>query len=262
MHFRRSNRRLVVTFDNMKSRDAVGQQFPWGYQFLEKMGVSHLGLMMSLRNDWFRHADVWAFFDLLQQQCFFDRFDDVVFYGSSMGGYGALTYCRAVPGARVVAFMPQTHLDQTVVPFENRFRRAFERGRWNGRYVDGADGAQSAAQVYVLYDPYHAEDAAHVARLAPENLTRLHLPWAGHQAGRVLHLLGVLPTVVGQAFDGTLTEAGFRAQVRAAKRCKLHTRLCLTAAVERGHEALVVRTPRTVEAIASHLVLPIRRDER
>ena len=90
VHFQRGST-LIVTFDNMKSRDMPVPRYPWAYQFVAKQGHSHLGIMMKRRNDWFRHRQLCDFFDELRDSGFFERFDNVVFYGSSMGGYGAPT---------------------------------------------------------------------------------------------------------------------------------------------------------------------------
>ena len=51
--FKPRGARLVVTFDNMKSREAKAPRYPWGWRFLEELGVSHLGICMTRRNDWF-----------------------------------------------------------------------------------------------------------------------------------------------------------------------------------------------------------------
>ncbi|APX11797.1 hypothetical protein [Tateyamaria omphalii] len=239
MFFDRGPARLVVTFDNLVSPNAPLPHYPWAYSFVERMGASHLGLIMSGPEDWFRHEDVLDFFDILQDDGFFSRFGEVVFYGSSMGGYGALTFARAAPGCRVVAFVPQTQLDPVVVPFETRYRQEHARGQWWGRYLDGVDGARAAAAVYVLYDPYFAPDAQHVARLDPANMVPMRLPWSTHQAGPVLRRSGQLAHVLESAFSGRLDAQGFRRAVRGAGRSGMGARLILRAGLERGHPALV-----------------------
>ena len=98
---KRRGPRLVVTFDNMTSRDAHGPRNPWGWNIVESLGHSHLGVCMSRRNDWFRHPDLFDLFDRLRDQGFFEQFEDVVFYGSSMGGCGALSFAQAAPGAHL-----------------------------------------------------------------------------------------------------------------------------------------------------------------
>ncbi|MBY5932189.1 hypothetical protein KUV51_04190 [Tateyamaria omphalii] len=242
MFFDRGPDRLVVTFDNLVSRNAPLPHYPWAYSFVETLGASHLGLVMSGPEDWFRHADVLDFFDILQEDGFFSRFGEVVFYGSSMGGYGALTFARAAPGCRVVAFVPQTQLDPVVVPFETRYPEERARGQWWGRYLDAVDGARAASSVYVLYDPYFPADARHVARLDPSNLVPLRLPWATHQAGPVLRRTGRLAQILASAFAGTLSAGDFRHVVRSAGRSGMAARLILRAGLERGHPELVRQT--------------------
>ena len=67
MYYPRSTRRLVVTFDNMMSIVAPWPHYPWAFGFVEQMGASHLGIMIAGLNDWFRHVDLWDFFDLLRE---------------------------------------------------------------------------------------------------------------------------------------------------------------------------------------------------
>lgn len=201
--------RLVVTFDNMKSRDLRGPRFPWGYQWLMRRGDSHLGVMMARRNDWFRHGALFDVFDDLAGAGFFAQFAEVVFYGSSMGGYGALAFSVAAPGARVVAMVPQTSLDPAVVPWEARYQRGFERGDWaDRRYADGA----AARNVTLIYDPFSAADHLHAARLP--DARHFQLPFAGHRVGRHLLLMGALGAVAEQLIEGRISLAEWRALAR------------------------------------------------
>lgn len=234
--------RLVVTFDNMSSRNMPAPAFPWAYEFLEKLGVSHLGIAMSRRNDWFRHGDLVAFFARLESSGFFQRFSDVVFYGSSMGGYGALSFSVYAPGARVVAFSPQTTLDQRIAPFETRYRKGYARGDWSLPYSDGAQAAATAREVMVFADPYVALDRLHVARLWPGNVTWFKCPSFGHVPARGLKHGGVLPEVVTGALLGQLTKPVFhRAMRRARNRAPGVTRNVIAAALETGHAELALR---------------------
>ena len=84
------------------------------------MGCSVLGVMCRSRN-WFRDVSVHDGFERLRDSGFFDQFDDVLFYGASQGGFGALTYSRCAPGSSVLAIAPQTTLDRRVLPNEDRW---------------------------------------------------------------------------------------------------------------------------------------------
>ena len=239
--FNRRGSTLVVTFDNMKSRETPSPAFPWGADYVERLGHSHLGIMMSRRNDWFRHSDLFDFFEELQYTGFFTEFRRVIFYGASMGGYGALSFAAAAPGAQVVAFAPQTSLDPRVTPFETRYRSGFARGDWDDpRFADGAAGAALAGQVTIFADPYEPLDRAHVARLPSHNLRWMRCGCMGHNPARALKFMNVLGKTVGQAFDGSLTEAEFAATLRGKRDSKVYQRQVLTRAVENGHAKLAL----------------------
>ncbi|MEP3786656.1 hypothetical protein [Ascidiaceihabitans sp.] len=247
MFYPRSNR-LVVTFDNMKSRDAKAPVYPWGYNFVAKHGWSHLGIVMVDRNDWFRHPSLWACLDRFRKKGFFEQFDEVVFYGSSMGGYGALAYAPLSPGATVVALTPQTSLDPRIVPFETRFPAPFNRGTWTGPYADGVAGAASAQKVYVLVDPFFAPDAQHVMRLQTDNLIWLKTPHLKNQAANVLKNGNLLSKVVPDAWNGTLTAQSFDRQFDALRLSKPFARVLIHSAIDAGHYDLAERALDAISA--------------
>lgn len=239
---------LVVSFDNMKSRDAPGLVFPWGYKFVAGRGHSHLGIIMQRRCDWFRQPDLEDYFDDLREQGFFAEFERVIFYGASMGGYGALSYAAAVPGSDVVVFSPQTSLDPKVVPFETRYRDGFERGRWKkGRYIDAVAGARASRRVTVFADPTHQMDAAHVGRLDPKNLVFARCRSAGHNPARLMKFMGCLGEVVQKAFDGTLTDDAFYSIWRAHRSNQALARVILLRGIRAGHLDLVFRALQQLE---------------
>lgn len=241
-------RTLVVTFDNMKSREAKGARTPWGWDLVQRMGHSHLGICMTRRNDWFRHVDLLDFFDELRDTGFFTGFDEVIFYGSSMGGFGALAFAAAAPGARIVAHVPQTSLRPDLVPFERRYRPGQARGDWDDpRYADGAEGARLARSVTVFYDPLHRLDRQHVARLPQANLMAMRCPFMGHRVPRLLQQLGILRPVVERAFNGTLRQAHFSTLLGRRKTNLGYVRTLLDQGLERGHLRLVASAMDRIE---------------
>lgn len=241
VHFQRGET-LIVTFDNMKSRDMPVPRYPWAHQFVAKQGHSHLGIMMKRRNDWFRHRQLCDFFDELRDSGFFDRFDDVVFYGSSMGGYGALTYASACPRARAIAFSPQSTLSPELVPWERRYENARLRGDWSEpRYADAAETTRALRKALVFYDPYMAEDRAHADRLAVPGVVHLPCPFLGHKIPRYLAFWGLLGTVVRGAIDDTLSDEAFLRMIRVRRDHKSYVREVLSRAVAQGHGALARR---------------------
>ena len=233
----RSQKTLVVTFDNldiaMNKRD---DRRPWGYAFIEKQGWS---MLAALAGGWTWYREDWVAreFDRLADEGFFKQFERVVFYGASMGGYAAAAFSAACPGADVVLISPQSTLDKSIVPWETRYKVAWDRD-FSGKYGDAALASQSARRVSILYDPYEPLDSGHVARFTGDNVVKLRTPLLGHRLGSSLHQMGILTPIILGALDGTLTEQSFYRRLRVRRDFPRYQRELFLRAVDRGHPKL------------------------
>jgi len=240
-------RTLVVTFDNLDiAMNKREDRRPWGFQFIEKQGWSMLGVMAG---GWTWYRDPWVAdeFDRLAAEGFFAQFDRVVFYGASMGGYAACAFCAACPGADVVAISPQSTLDRAIVPWETRYKVAWDRD-WSGKYGDAAVASQTAARVSILFDPYEPLDAGHADRFGAPNVVKLRAPLLGHRLGSSLHQMGILNPIILAALDGSLTEAGFYRRLRARRDFPRYQRELFRRALAGGHTDLARRLGKWVLA--------------
>jgi hypothetical protein len=236
---------LVVTFDNLDiAMTKREDRRPWGFSFIEKQGWSMLGVMA---NGWTWYRDGWVSdqFDELAASGFFAGFSRVVFYGASMGGYAACAFVAACPGADVVAISPQSTLDRGLVPFETRYKTAWDRD-FSGKYGDAAEASKTAGRVTILYDPYEPLDAAHVARFKGGNVVPLRAPLMGHRLGSSLHQMGILSAVTLGALNGTLTEADFYRALKARKGFVRYQRELFKRALAKGHPVLARKLARFV----------------
>jgi len=210
------SKRLVVTFDNLTIAREEGQRWPWGMKPLfEDLGCSVLGVMAVNRN-WFRHDFVHDSFEALRDQKFFDQFDDILFYGTSMGGYGALVYQACAPGSNVLAIAPQTTLDRAIVPNEERWGWT-KKLDWDGRFNDGAAQTDLARQITIIADPYFEPDYDQVSRIKSDNVTWLKTPFMGHQLPNAFHVMGILKDILVAGTGGTLTPELFYKLFRARR---------------------------------------------
>lgn len=209
---------LVVTFmsalaNHLKPLASALDEGIWGEDFLGKRGHAILGVGRR-RNDWYLDADLQAAMETLAARGVFRQYRRVIFYGGSMGGFGALTYARLAPGAVVLAHNPQTTLRREDTSWDTRY----EHGRqydWSGAYGDAATGAALAQRVYVSYDPYLREDLRHVQRLPRHNLVPLRVPCVGHQMPIWLQQLKLLAPVFDGVADGSLNSELFRQWARS-----------------------------------------------
>ncbi|MCR8826423.1 hypothetical protein NTA49_07730 [Photobacterium sp. TY 1-4] len=230
---------LLVSFDTMDAHLNPAPRRPWAWDLAETAGWSHLGLMTGPRNDWYRQRAVFDFFDGLCDSGFFHRFDDVVFYGSSMGGFAACTFVAAAPGARVVAISPQSTLLRTCVPFERRYPMGLRHGDWEDpRYLDAAGCLQLVRSAVVLVDPCHAVDAAHVARLPDTRLAVLRCPHMGHRIPHHLAQMGGFGGLMREVIEGQGDRRGFARHLRRRKVSASYHKALIKAALARGHPAL------------------------
>jgi len=241
--------RLVVTFDNLSALREKTHRIPWGQGFLAAQGWDVLGVMTK-RNDWYRDPPLWAALEGLRDDGFFARFPAVSMYGASMGAYAAITFAGLAPGCTVMAFAPQSTLNDALAPFESRYRYARKITDWTGPYADAVQGAGAAARIYLGFDPLVAPDAAHAARLAGANTVLLRMPLLGHKLPPALLKMGLLKSLSVAALSGTLTEAEFYRLYRARRASPLWQADLIARARTQGHDRLARRVAEKLMAEA------------
>lgn len=216
-------KRLVVSFDNIaNANDLSFAREPWGWKFFRDEGWSHMGVFARTKA-WYRDPEIISYFENKVAEGFFDRFDQVVFAGASMGGFGALTFSAHVPGAHVIAFNPQTTLDERLVPWETRYR--FGRVQdWDLPMSDAAQTVQTAGKAYVFYDPFFDLDRQQVQRLQGDNVMLLKTWFSNHFAAPMLRKLDILKPVMLGAMDGSLDTVGYYKMMRARRRLPMYIR--------------------------------------
>lgn len=229
----RSKDTLCVTFDNLDiAMENRADRRPWGFKFIEDQNWSMLGVMANGWT-WFRDPWVTDQFDQLADEGFFAGFKTVIFYGASMGGYGALVFSAAAPGANVVVFSPQTVLDKALVPWETRYRLAWKFD-YSDHYGDAVNTVDAAARVSLFFDPYSPLDKAHVDRLSGANLHHYRCPFLGHRLGSSLQQMGILQQVVLRAMEGELAQAEFTRILRQRRGFRRYRREMVDRLQDRG----------------------------
>ncbi|WP_282021353.1 hypothetical protein [Ruegeria faecimaris] len=219
----RSASRLVVSFDNIaNANDLSFSREPWGWKFFRDEGWSHMGIFARTKA-WYRDPEIISYFQTQADQGFFAQFDQVVFAGASMGGFGALTFSALVPGANVIAFNPQTTLDERLVPWETRYRFGQVQD-WDLPFSDAAQTVENVGKAYVFYDPFFDLDRQQVTRLKGDNVVLLKTWFSNHFAAPMLRKLDILKPVMLEAMDGTLEPQAYYRMMRARRRLPLYMR--------------------------------------
>ncbi|HCI99332.1 MAG TPA: phosphoadenosine phosphosulfate reductase [Sulfitobacter sp.] len=222
---------LLVSFETINGMRALSSMaHPLGWEMVRSEGWSHLCLA-SEGDTWFRDAPVYAFFDRLIDDGFFDGFDRVVFCGAGPGGYAAAAFSVAAPGAMVVAIQPQATLDPSVTEWDDRFVE-MRRTDFTSRFGYAPDMLDAAEAAFVIYDPTVPLDAMHASLFTRPNVTKLRMRRMGTALQSKLLELDQFENLLTLAADGELTIESF-ARIARARRDHRPYLKGLLAALER-----------------------------
>ena len=173
-------------------------------------------------------------------------------YGSSMGGYAALRFARAVTAQTAIAISPQYSLDPRVVPFEERWQADLAAITFRER------APEPAATQVIFHDPRMRLDDAHARLFAalPAETLGVAVPYAGHPVGPMLVETGVLKDAVRAIVAGRFDPVRVQRAVRERRRRSAHHFFMLARRAERRGPAVRVALLRRAAEIApeSHIL--------
>ncbi|WP_198133664.1 phosphoadenosine phosphosulfate reductase [Roseobacter sp. GAI101] len=238
---------LLVTFETVSGMRALSSlSQPLGWDLVRNYGWSNL-CIASEGDTWFRDPSVYACFDRLVDDGFFDEFDKVVFYGAGPAGYAAAAYSVAAPGAWVVAIQPQATLDPRITEWDDRFKE-MRRTDFSSRYGYAPDMLDAAEAAFVLYDPKVALDAMHASLFTRPNVTKLRMRHMGVALQSELLQLDQLETLLSLAVDGTLDTLTFADLYRSRRDHRNYLKALLVALEADDRTQLILHLCRYVNA--------------
>jgi hypothetical protein len=207
---------LLVAFETMAGIETLSDtRTPIGFDMVRAAGWSSLSLL-SHGDTWFRDPRVYAFFDQMLDDGFFDDFEQVLFYGAGPCGYAAAAYSITSPGARVLMLQPQATLDPRVAEWDDRFVEERRRD-FTSRYGFAPEMLDAAERGYVVYDPRERLDAMHSALFEQANVTRFRAPFMGSSLQSDFRTLDLLPGLLTASADGTLDTRLFSSMMRSRR---------------------------------------------
>lgn len=203
---------LLVCFESEAEIRGRSDRLPRGWRHHGADGWSTLTLTAP-RGGWFRHEEVYDFFDRMTDEGFFDSFDRVLFFGAGPCGYAAAAFSVAAPGARVLALAPQATLDPRRAGWDPRFRSQ-RRFCFRNRYGYAPDMVEGAEAAWVIFDPEIAEDAMHASLFDRPSVTLLRAPHLGPRLGPTLEGMEILDLLLRAAMSGELDRHRFARLLR------------------------------------------------
>ncbi len=236
--FLEAGNKLLVTFENADRVRAnnTGAE-PRGFAYARHDGWSHLALFSSTES-WFRDPAVYAFFDRLDDDDFFEDFEQIVFHGGNSGtAYAAAAYSVIAPGATIIALRPQATLDATTAGWDTRYKHA-RRDDFNDRYGYAPEMIEGAGDVFIAYDPIQRTDACHAALFRKPHVTALPCPLLGDELDRAFDRMGIHDVMIKLAMDGMLDRKRFAQLLRARRYDQTYARTLVRRLMMTGHMRL------------------------
>ena len=238
---------LLVTFETLQGIPALSSLAqPLGWEMM--LGHDWSSMCIASNGDtWFRDASVYAYFDRLIDDGFFDDFETVIFYGAGPCGYAAAAYSVASPEARVLAVQPQATLDPRITEWDDRFTD-MRRSDFTSRYGYAPDMLDAASAAYVVYDPRQKLDAMHAALFTKSHTRKLRLRHMGDAIQTDLLEMEQLGPLLLAIAEDSLDDLTIARMMRARRDHPPYLRNLLTALDGDGREVLALALARNVSA--------------
>jgi pimeloyl-ACP methyl ester carboxylesterase len=181
---------LVISFSPLidESRN-MGKDDGFGVKFFESNQISAIYVIPKW-NHWYQYEYVETALKILKP--YIAKFDKVVLYGVSMGGYGVLKYANYLEASSVISISPQAALTGPRSTFDKRFGQFWEK--IDHVSDDWLYEKEFPLNTAVLYDKYHAQDNEHAQIILSHvrHAKAIHLPFSGHEVFAVLNESGIL----------------------------------------------------------------------
>lgn len=230
--------KLAVTFSHYGHLDLSLPGF--AEDFLLKRGYDVLTLKCNI-NNWFQDFSAEELQAIVRQ---LPDYEEVIAYGSSMGGYAAIYFSAALNARTCIALSPQYSIDPRIVPFEGRWLEDAKRISFT--HAELANMVkQSQTTYYVLYDPA-TQDKQHVDLMlaASNRVIPVQVPFSGHPSGLVLQEMGLLADTFDNLVKGRVPDLKAKMREGRSKSASYLYALaqkCLSKGHHRTAEGLIAK---------------------
>lgn len=202
---------LVITFNEMGTKPGRGS---WGGGALRKNGFSYLGFV-SKEPNWFPEKSVFAARESLAT--IIDKFEKVVTYGHSQGGYASIRYAALFGSYATISFCPQySILPESMDGADKRFS-SYLKNTVDHREITRADQGENCTS-YIFFDPNDQLDKLNFSKIREKiaNSYKIEMYGTGHQSVRAIANSEAIGSIIRCAASRDLS--GIFTAVRKSKR--------------------------------------------
>ena len=202
-----------VTFDSYTDNRTLDRP-GFGEAYFRGRGVDAIHVL-SRDNHWYQYPELGDAIAAIAAAT--AAYDQVIAYGSSMGGFAALRYGSACGATIGIGLSPQYSVDPAVVPFDRRWADDVARIQFRG------DDVAPLKTQYVVYDPRDPHDRRHFDLFAARSPSHaIPIPHGGHPVGGYLVETDMLRRLLGHIEAGGFDHREFARELRHRRRHSGH----------------------------------------
>lgn len=196
--------------------DVMNEVSPWGYDYLKKKGLNVIGFT-NIKGSYNYYRDAVFFKCLKELAKKLPDFKERLAYGGSMGGYAASAFSNVLGVDRLLLLNPISTRNKEIASWDYEAKRALSSFHfdWKGEFADGAD---TNACGYVVYDPLYELDKKHAIRYS--TLEKLKVPGLGHSIATYLHEMKMLNWLVDSFIENSIDIEKFHELARRKRKIK------------------------------------------
>ena len=207
-HF--SKKKCIVTFTSRMSKaDLPGA--PFASSLCESEKCSYV-CFVAMKNHWWHVDD----FDhaLNRVKSYIEKigYDEIIAYGGSMGGVGALHASNILPIDTAVIFSAQYDISPSIVPWDARWHD--DAREESISLKNRSDKSSTSTKIIYLYDSFQLDKKHLEIYRKFLNVTPLNLPFSGHEVFKTLKESGIAGAV---ARDLLFSKGSFSSKSKKVK---------------------------------------------
>lgn len=185
-----NSKRAFISFTGIGLKLGGIQQ----HEFSSSMGeICDVYYVTDFRRSWFNDCAS-QIIEVLTSSLRKRGTSEVVTLGNSMGGSGAIAFSGAIPGCETaIAFAPQSSINSSVAPFENRYYSFASQVR-DWQLPDLTTTVKSSVKYHIFVGGNDGIDMQHAERFratSPGNCFVYVIPGADHNVARILKSSGI-----------------------------------------------------------------------
>jgi hypothetical protein len=156
----------------------------WGDALAVSLGLNAI-FLVPRGETWYPFRQMSRALDVVADYC--RQYSDVILYGYSMGGYGALKFSRYLGASRVIAFSPQSSIEPVIcVSNDRRYFQHYVGGVHDGMSIGPEDVVDS--DVFVFFDENYGPDRFQVDLMRHSGVGARYISLRGMSHSTVLCL--------------------------------------------------------------------------